>query len=160
MSKGLNFSIPPTKLNYADCLTPYELLYRNVKNLDVDSNTLDSIKARIRDTAFSTFNNYDHRQEQNLSAEELKAIKVLQSNTNLVIQQSDKGNSVVLIDKYIYEKKMKDILSDTSKFVKLIITPGKDFNKIINQERKIKCVLKTLLDKKSICSELYKKIMS
>ena len=36
LAKGLNFALPPKKLNYADYLTPYELLFRNIKELSVD----------------------------------------------------------------------------------------------------------------------------
>ena len=33
--KGLNFALPPKKLNYADYLTPYKLLFRDIKELSV-----------------------------------------------------------------------------------------------------------------------------
>ena len=36
--KGFRFSLPPKKLNYADCLTNFELFFRSVKNLDALSN--------------------------------------------------------------------------------------------------------------------------
>ena len=35
LSKGLNFTIPPDKLEYSDFLLPFELLYREIQNLDV-----------------------------------------------------------------------------------------------------------------------------
>ena len=43
--KGLNFAVPPRKLNYADYLVPYELLFRDVKNLSVEDNILERIKS-------------------------------------------------------------------------------------------------------------------
>ena len=42
--KGLNFAFPPRKLNYADYLVPYELLFRDVKNLSVQDNILERLK--------------------------------------------------------------------------------------------------------------------
>ena len=36
LAKGLNFALPPKKLNYADYLTPYELLFRDIKKLSVN----------------------------------------------------------------------------------------------------------------------------
>ena len=36
--KGLKFSIPPKKLNYADYLANFELFYRSIYNLDSISN--------------------------------------------------------------------------------------------------------------------------
>ena len=35
--KGLNFAVPPQKLNYADYLAPYELMLRDVKTLEEDN---------------------------------------------------------------------------------------------------------------------------
>ena len=40
--KGLNFAVPPRKLNY---LAPYELMFRDVKNLSVEDNILERIKS-------------------------------------------------------------------------------------------------------------------
>ena len=35
LCKGLNFAIPPDKLEYSDYLLPFELLYREIKDLDL-----------------------------------------------------------------------------------------------------------------------------
>ena len=42
--KGLSFAFPPRKLNYADYLAPYELLFRDVKNPSVQDNILERSK--------------------------------------------------------------------------------------------------------------------
>ena len=34
-AKGVNFAIPPEKFKYSDLLLPFELLYRDIQNLDV-----------------------------------------------------------------------------------------------------------------------------
>ena len=44
-------------------------------------------------------------------------MKTLSKNKDLLIQKSDKGNSVVLIDNSDYLDKMCNILSDSKKFV-------------------------------------------
>ena len=50
--RGLQFSLPPKKLNYADYLTNFELFYRSIRNLDVLSNgDLDFVKTKIKDAA-------------------------------------------------------------------------------------------------------------
>ena len=46
--KGLNFAVPPRKLNYADYLAPYELMFRDVKNLSVEDNILERIKVDLK----------------------------------------------------------------------------------------------------------------
>ena len=45
LAKGLNFALPPKKLNYADYLTPYELLFRDIKKLSVNDSILERVKA-------------------------------------------------------------------------------------------------------------------
>ena len=44
LAKGLNFALPPKKLNYVDYLTPYELLSRDIKELSVDDSILERVK--------------------------------------------------------------------------------------------------------------------
>ena len=54
--KGLNFSIPPKKLNHADYLVNFELFYRDIRNLEVLSGEdLDFIKTKTKDIAVSSF---------------------------------------------------------------------------------------------------------
>ena len=59
--------------------------------------------------------------DRNLSKEEHIALNNLIKNKDLVIQKADKGNTVVVINKYDYISKMKTILKDTLKFCKLSI---------------------------------------
>ena len=94
--RGLRFSLPPKKLNYADYLNNSELFYRNIRNLDVLSNgDLDFVKTKIKDAALSYFHFYNANVPQILSDEELEALDRLSKNKNLVIQKADKGNSMV-----------------------------------------------------------------
>ena len=53
---------------------------------------------------------------------------------------------------------MKELLSDTSKFERLEITPDKHLNFVINSQDKIKNILKSLHDKESLTDMLYQKI--
>ena len=43
----------------------------------------------------------------------------LSKNTNLVVQKSDKGNSVVIVDKDVYIRHIELLLSDKAKFEKV-----------------------------------------
>ena len=53
-AKGLNFSLPPKYLDYADQLVNFELFCRNICNLSILSNgDLDFIKARAKEPALS-----------------------------------------------------------------------------------------------------------
>ena len=40
LSKGLQFAIPPTEIEYTDFLLPFELLYRDIKSEEVPSENL------------------------------------------------------------------------------------------------------------------------
>ena len=45
-------------------------------------------------------------------------VKKCPRNNNLVVQKTDKGNSVVLVDKDIYVNHTENILKDNTKFEK------------------------------------------
>ena len=51
-----------------------------------------------------------------LTKEEFASLKSLPKNDSLIIQKSDKGNSIAIIDKDDYLQKMRNIFSDSSKF--------------------------------------------
>ena len=48
--------------------------------------------------------------------EQLKILKDLGNDSSIVIMNPDKGNGVVILNKNDYNKKMDEILLDTSKF--------------------------------------------
>ena len=63
-------------------------------------------------------------------------------NTNLVIQKSDKGNSVVILDKDVYIKHMDSFLSNKAKFEKVDTKKGlQSFT--VNHEKRINEYLKS-----------------
>ena len=110
-AKGLNFSLPSKYLDYADYLVTFELFYRNICNLGILSNEdLDFVKTRTKETALSSYRNYNNNVPQHLSKEEFVALQNLCKNKNIVIQKSDKGNSVVIIDIADYLDKMENLL--------------------------------------------------
>ena len=123
--RGLNFALPPVKLNYRDYLTPFELLFRDAAKLPFSDNILEWLKVEIKREAFSSYDNYSFWDELNISKEEHVALKGLSANNDLIIQKSDKGNSVVLLNRNDYIKRLNEILSDSSKFKKLNVKSGK-----------------------------------
>ena len=90
------------KLNYRDYLTRFELLFRDVAKLPVSDNILERLKVEIKREAFSSDGNYSFWDELNISKEEHVALKDLSANKDLIIQKSDKGNSVVLLNRNDY----------------------------------------------------------
>ena len=78
----------------------------------------------------------------NLSDGEFKALQNLSRKTNLVVQKSDRGNSVVILDKDVYIKHMES-LNDKAKFEKVDAKKGL-LNFTVNQEKRVNEHLKSL----------------
>ena len=66
------------------------------------------------------------------------------------MQKSDKANSVVIVDRQDYIKKIDDFLSDQQKFSKVSLKNDSLLNFAINQERHVDKVLKKLVESKSM----------
>ena len=143
LCKGLQFAVPPKTIEYSEYMLPFELLFRDIKNNNLTTPQCNSIKSKILDTAFSSFDFLNtNKIKSNLSNLELEALHFLSKQTDFVIQKSDKGNTVVLIDKETYKNKIGDIISDSGKFEKLNIEEDKQLNFLINSEKKLKDILK------------------
>ena len=71
-------------------------------------------------------------------------MKTLSKNKDLIIQKSDKVNSIVLINESDYRDKMYNILSDFKIFVKSSVVDDKYLNYFIGIEKKTTDLLKEL----------------
>ena len=113
---------------------------------------LHKIKARLLDTALTSYQSFSSDQEPpaNLTSSEFKAFKRLSKNKDIVIQKADKNNTVVILDKCFYISAIVEILNDNSKFSKLNIFAGKEINHIVNLEKRITSELELLKDKEII----------
>ena len=159
LAKGLNFALPPKKINFADYMTPFELLFRKVKDCDVEHHKLDILKVDLKRIAYASFNRYNFLRELNLSLPEFHALKRLSSNKDIVIHKSDKGNSVVIVDRKDYIKKLEELVADPAKFVKVDVKEDKDYSFMTKEKETVDAILRNLLTKKSI-SEYEKKCLS
>ena len=74
---------------------------------------LDIVKTRTKEAALSFYRNYNNNVLQHLSEEEFLALQKLCKNKNIVIQKSNKHNSVVTVNKANYLDKMGNLLDDT-----------------------------------------------
>ena len=61
----------------------------------------------------------------------MKIILMFFRNKNIVIQKADKGNTVVIMDKGKYIQGVKNVISDSSKFIPLKIPPEDYINSFI-----------------------------
>ena len=150
LAKGLNFSIPPSKLDFANHMTPFELLYKNIKGLDISQQKMDILKVDLKKIAYSSFHNYNFLRELNLSLPEYQALKKLSACDEIVIHKSDKGNSVVIINRTDYLQRLQAMVDDASKFEKLNVKPGKDYNFMTKEKKEVDDLLAELVDKGSL----------
>ena len=97
--KGLNFAVPPWKLNYADSLAAYELMIRDGKNLSVEDTILERIKVDLRKICFSSLDRRKFEDEINLTKEEIQVLRDLSTREDIIIQKTDKGNSAAILNK-------------------------------------------------------------
>ena len=81
-------------------------------------------------------------------------VEILSSRKDIIIQKANKSNSVVILNKRDYIKRMTEMLLDIDKFKKLDVKPGKKLNLLLKREEKLVSFLKGI--KKSIAEDLYK----
>lgn len=117
------------------------------------------MKVELKRIAFSSFNRYNFLRELNLTLPEFQALKKLSANKDIVIHKSDKGNSVVIVDKKDYITKLQELVADPEKFEKVDVKDDKDYSFMTKQKEAVDEVLRNLLKKKSI-SEYEKKKLS
>ena len=55
LSKGLQFMLPPKRLEYADYMLPFELLFRDIKTNDLATSNSSSIKSKFLGIAFTLY---------------------------------------------------------------------------------------------------------
>ena len=152
LCKRLNFSVKPKSIEYSKFLLSFELLFRDVKQENFHSENWPLIKARLLDTALSSYESFsrDQSPSENLTASEFKALRRLSKNKNIVIQKADKGNTIVILDKTSYISAIEETLNDQTKFSNLDIPAVKKNNYITNLEKKITSDLNQLKDEEII----------
>ena len=144
LAKGLNFALPSKILNRADYFLPFEMVYRDIKIMDALSSVLDIIKKALKEYAYSSFKRYNFLKEVNLSRDEYKALNNLSSLRNIIIQKSDKGNSVVLMNRDDYISPIETLIPDSAKVQKLSVPKNKDYSFMVKEKRLVENVLDTL----------------
>ena len=65
----------------------------------------------------------------------MKALHNLLKQKHLVIQKANKGNTVVITEKNAYISKMKEIISDTTKFEQMNIEEYGKLNFLLKSEK-------------------------
>ena len=136
-------------------------MFRDIKNTGLPLPQIKAVKSKILDTAFSSFDSFNNnKMRSNLSKEELKALHNLRKQKHLVIQKADKGSTVVITEKNAYINKMKEIISDTTKFEQINIEEDKQLNCFLKSEKKVIDLIKRLENEGKISEKEYKTNLS
>ena len=114
LSKGLDFAIPRKNINYADCMIPFELLYRDVDSLDVSN-----LDKQLRHSAFLSYKSTSKSFEKNLPKAEFDALKILFKNWYIIIQKAVKVIQSSFWTEKIMFVKWKTFLMTAQSFIKL-----------------------------------------
>ena len=142
LARGLRFCLPPKKVDVNDVKCSFELLFRDLKRSGhpLTAETEDRLKSQLKHISYSYIYTYDFsKQKQILSKEEWEALNDLRKDDSIIITRSDKGNGVVIVNKLDYLNKMKQLISDETKFKKLARNPTKSGeDSLISHLRKLK----------------------
>ena len=153
LSTNFRFALLPTKIDFADFLVQFELLYCNILEFILPSEKRDplNLNNELKHFCFSTLNCYNFgKVNTNLTESECKFLKELIQCKELVIQKADKGNTVVITDRENYVKGTESLLSGNSKFKPLNIDKSKWLNYSVNLEKKLKEPFKTSKNNKKM----------
>ena len=83
----------------SEYLCPFKLLYREVSDFSKDSSDKELLKSKLKEFGLSSHRRLKHNVlEENLSKKELESLKNLSKNSDIIIQNSDKGNNVAIVD--------------------------------------------------------------
>ena len=124
------------KVEIFEYLYPFELLYREFSDIRKESSDIDFLKSKFNKLGLSSHLRLKHSLlEEILSKKELESLKNLSKNPDIIIQKSDKGNSVVNLGKKVYIEKMNKMLDKNKYFLRLSIQEEKHYNFLINMEK-------------------------
>ena len=104
---------------------------------------LDSIKGKTNEMALSSDGTYDNVL-QNLSQSKFIAFQNL-CKIDLIIQKSDKGSSLLILDRHYYIKNIENILNKQNKFVKANMKVDCLLNFTVNQGKHVYKILGKLV---------------
>ena len=128
----------------------FELLFRDINKNEIPNEYKQFIKTRLKDSALTSLQSYNYNSEIKSAKQKRLTLSNLSNDKNIIIQKSDKGNSVVLRDKNKYLEGMSKILNNNAKFEMLQFDHDKELNYILNLEKKIINVLKDLNNEEDI----------
>ncbi|CAF3386823.1 unnamed protein product [Rotaria sp. Silwood2] len=109
LCRGWDFCIENKVLDFLEFETDVELNSMKIES-SCHSSVFRSLCRHMHNASQQLMRSCKRKKFSNLSDDELKSLKSLKSNKNIVIAKADKGNSIVILDKESYIKKAEQIL--------------------------------------------------
>ena len=138
--------IEPKFINKTDVLTTFDFIHRAMNKAFKDKRDVGEVKAKLYYLANSYVNPY--KSTKNV-LRKYRVLNKLRNNKDILITRPDKGNEVVLVDRWLYMYRMYDIVNDASKLLKLSSDPT------LRREEKLQRFLRTLKNKDFFTKEQY-----
>ena len=130
LNLGLNCHIQ-TPVDQYKKKVELELLYENLLNLQ--NNKVVDLSVDLRDQLRAVGSRSKGHNESSILTPELKkAAKSLRENPDIVVRRADKSTTFVILNREDYREKIKNLLSDASKFKKITKNPCEDIKKKVN----------------------------
>ena len=117
---GLKHPIEPKHLLKTDILATFEQIHRSLLLDSKDERKSGKIKARISNLANVYWSSYKPTQN---TLRKHGILKKLRTRKDIAIVRPDKGSGVAILDSDIYNRKILEIINDTTKFKKLKDNP-------------------------------------
>ena len=119
LCRGVHFGIPGRQKR-EEVLAEFEVFHQNLLQFVPRSKTAaNQCRSSVEAFAHEYANKECDRKSFSLRKEHMQALRELRSNDNIVISRPDKGRATVVMNKKDYVHKMKCILDDTAKFMRL-----------------------------------------
>ena len=132
MSMGMNYHMQ-TKIDPLHRKAQVEILYEDIKNKE-NRNIIKITDDSKLKTELERFGSKTMQACKNpLTKEQHKAIRDFTNNKDVIVRKADKSNVFVVMNTQMYQQKIDEILSDSTKFMKIDKDPTEDLKKQINQ---------------------------
>jgi len=139
---GLDFGLPSYKLCFYNYFLSFEKFFTRLRM--GDCNNVTEFSDRLRALALKYFYNFKPYKifSAIFTAPDLKLLRNLASNKEVIVCKPDKGRAVVLVDRSRYLLSMNSLISDRTKFVEVSDSVSKYCtrmeDKLMNFLRKLK----------------------
>jgi len=154
---GLDFCLPVHKLNYFSYFLSFEKLFLRLKDRVCVNST--EFSDQIRTLAFKYFYNFKPYKifSAIFSRDDIKTLKTLANNDDIIVCKPDKGKAVVIVNKSDYINSIVTLISDRAKFSEVTDCVEKYSRKM---EDKVNNFLRKLKDLNLLDSDLYKQLFT